>query len=54
MLITGASLMTLLATTVVTFRKIKFLGHPLSFMMVRERIAKHSAMYSHIQYQKLV
>lgn len=34
MLILGASLMTLLATTIVTFRKIKFLGHPLSFMMV--------------------
>jgi hypothetical protein len=41
MLIIGASLMTILVTTVVTFRKIKFLGHPLSFMMVSTQKWSH-------------
>ena len=41
MLLIGASLMTLMVTTVVTFRKIKFLGQPLSFMMVLYCNLKH-------------
>jgi Derlin-2/3 len=34
MLIFGATIMTILATSVNQFSKIKFLGHPLAFMMV--------------------